>query len=314
MRTINHKLYIPPTRRDIQNRFRDIGFNQPYSYDFVKDIANAYSHVMHGNSVEQSFIESDNKYTKGVHNLLRNVDFDSLTGISPLEKAASLICMLSKIDSTGESGDPDGDSIPIFDNKSDDTISEEMEKCKEDVKGCRDVGEIAKEMYGMHVPEAAKTYKINEFKDFLNKLALLDSKSFLQTKRVSKKVFSKRMSEYSQISNLTNFSAVGMPTYKYKLATKQLNVRQRKQANKQSLFLLIDDSGSMSDHEKREMLRALLCNRLQAVYDGKAILYIGLFESRLYNKIHVIDSKDKAKEFSTWFPELNGGVRIYKEL
>jgi len=98
-----------------------------------------------------------------------------------------------------------------------------------------------------------------------------------------------------------------MPTYKYKLASKQLNVRVRKQANVQSLFLLIDDSGSMDCDDKNNMLQALLVNRLQAVADGKAVLYIATFVGDMSDKIITVDSKAKAIKYANWFPNLNGG-------
>lgn len=307
MRTQNHKLYIPPTREDVQSRFREIGFNKPYSHDLVKDIANAYSYIMQGEPVTDCFLDSDNQYTQAVHNLLENTDFNKLSGTSPLEKAASLICNLTKIAKTGRSRGGEGETLPIFDKNSSEEIQEKLDKIQEDVEAVREAGEIAAHSMDVNCVEAMNSSDLSRNRDFLENLAMLNSKKFLQASKVTKKIFNRRMSEYSQVSNLSNFSTVGMPTYKYKLATKQLNVRVRKQANVQSLFLLIDDSGSMDSHEKREMLKALLVNRLQAVHDGKAVLYIATFIGDMSNEIITIDSKAKAIKFANWFPRLSGG-------
>ena len=307
MRTQNHKLYIPPSRRDVQARFKEIGFEEPFSHDLVKDIANAYSYVMQGDPVTDCFVDSGNQYTQAVHKLLESVDFNSLTGISPLEKAASLVANLSKIDSTGVSTDGEGESLPIFDNNSSDDIQEKLEQVQEDVQSIKDAGEIAAHSMDVNCVEAMDKYNLRKNEGFLENLAMLNSKEFLQASKVTKKVSNRRMSEYSQVSNLSNFSAIGMPTYKYKLATKQLNVRVRKQANVQSLFLLIDDSGSMKSRDKNSLLKALLVNRLQAVADGKAILYIATFIGNMSKEIITIDSKEKAIQFARWFPRQSGG-------
>jgi hypothetical protein len=307
MRTRNHNLYIPPSRRDVQAKFTELGFDRAYSIDLVRDIANAYSYVMQGEPVTDSFVDSGNQYTQAVHNLLESTDFNSLSGVSPLEKAASLVYNLSKIDNTGRSRDGEGSALPIFDNNSSKEVNEKLQKIQEDVHQVKEAGEIAKHSLNVDFAEQVDKYDLRENGEFLDNLALLNSKPFLQASKITKKVLNKRMSQYSQVSNLSNFSAIGMPTYKYKLATKQLNVRVRKQANVQSLFLLIDDSGSMDSTEKTDMLRALLVNRLQAVYDGKAVLYIATFIGDMSDEVLVIDSKSKAKKYSTWFPRLSGG-------
>jgi hypothetical protein len=307
MRTKNHPLYIPPSREDVQTRFREIGFTKPYSHDLVKDIANAYSYIMQGNNVTDCFVDSGNKYTQAVHNLLENTDFSKLSGRSPLEKAASLICNLTKIRNTGRSRGGEGETLPIFEKNSSEEIQEKLEKIQEDVEAVREAGEIAAHSMGVNCVESMDRYDLKRNKGFLDNLALLNSKKFLQASKVTKKVFNRRMSEYSQVSNLSNFSSVGMPTYKYKLASKQLNVRVRKQANVQSLFLLIDDSGSMDCDDKNNMLQALLVNRLQAVADGKAVLYIATFVGDMSDKIITVDSKAKAIKYANWFPNLNGG-------
>ncbi len=306
MRTKNHKLYIPPSRQDVQSRFCEIGFTKPYSHDLVKDIANAYSYVMQGEPVANCFVDSGNKYTQAVHNLLENTDFSKLSGRSPLEKAASLICNLTKITKTGRSRGGESNTLPIFEKNSSEEIQKKLEKIQEDVEAVREAGEVATHSMDVNCVEAIDKYDLRKNEGFLENLAMLNSKEFLQASKVTKKVFNRRMSEYSQVSNLSNFSAIGMPTYKYKLATKQLNVRVRKQANVQSLFLLIDDSGSMDSSSKNSMLKALLVNRLQAVADGKAVLYIATFVGDMSEEIITIDSKEKALRYSKWFPRQCG--------
>lgn len=101
-----------------------------------------------------------------------------------------------------------------------------------------------------------------------------------------------------------------MPTFDYKFATQQLIVKRQVQGRKQTLFYIIDDSGSMAAQEKVAWVKALTINRLEAVYDGKAELMIGWFITDLdYTNIQYIRNKTEAKRFydRKFYGRFNGG-------
>jgi len=276
MRTQPHPLYIPSDRRGVQQRFKEIGFKGAFSHDLVHDIANGFSYVMQGEPVQNSFVETDEPYHQNIQNFIAGIDYSKLSGKSPLEKASAAIALLSADDedATKERGGEEGSPIPIFSNNSAKELNKKMEKMQEDVEQIREAGEAAQHYLKANKCPEVKVASLSKGDvRVLEYLAVLNSKGSIKSQKILATTKNIQMDEYGQIGRLANFSAMGMPTFNYKFATKQLIVKKNKVANKQSLFLLIDDSGSMDERKKVSWLRALLLNRLQAVIDGKAILF-----------------------------------------
>jgi len=309
MRTKSHKLYLPSSRREVQQRFKEIGFKGAFSHNLVHDIANAFSYVMQGEPVQNSFVETDEPYHQNIQNFIAGIDFNKLSGKSPLEKASAAIALLS--DGNGDVTEEDGEGtpIPIFSNNSAEKLNKKMEKRQEDVQQIREAGEAAQHfLKAGKCPESKVKSLSRKENKILEYLAVLNSKGSIKSQKILATTENIQMTEHGQISRLANFSSMGMPTFNYKFATKQLIVKKNKVANKQSLFLLIDDSGSMDESKKRRWLQALLLNRLQAVIDGKAELYITTFIGDIdeFDTIKA-STKEEALKLIDWFPELGGG-------
>lgn len=137
--------------------------------------------------------------------------------------------------------------------------------------------------------------------DFLHYLALLSKKkAFAKTEgklvRSENGPFSKytMMEHINEIGNMDLFQAA-MPDFHKKVATKELDVRSRyeKKIKSQNLIILIDDSGSMNDPEKMNMLKAALTLKIKE-HSPSNNIYIGTFETRIFGYMKI----EKGMSFS----------------
>ena len=328
-RTSSHQSYAEPTRLDIQARFDEIDFNKSFSFDLVKDIANAYSHVMAGGVASHSFesissqmgvMPTEKKealeykkqldYHKNVQEFLNTLDFNAFTGDTPLQKAASIVSALSSQDG-GEGKEGEGMALPIF-MESKESVKKKTEKLQEDVKSVVEASKDASRYIfnpEFKAPEVALASLSNSQRDILTKLAILGDRGKIKARRTSATQTIEQMSEYSQIARISNMTAMGMPTFGYKFATKQLMVRTPKQSGKQLMVLLIDDSSSMYSTQKEQWVKTLIIDRVNAVAKGETVLYIGCFERDVdLSSIIKIATKQEAIDFlkSDWFPNQDG--------
>jgi len=298
-RTKPHKSYAELDRRDIQSRFREIGFEGAYSYDLVRDIAHAYSFYERNESVSDSFLDIKSQlnsndfdsmkeyneavqYHENVQQFLSSLTYEKFTGDTPLQKAASVVAALSSQEGgSGEEGE--GAPLPIFmpnEENGDETIEEKVTKLHEDVDQVVDINESSLRFTFNpegKSPEASLSTLTKKQKGLLSKMAVLGTKGKIKAKRQSKEMKFSRMNQYSQVSRLANVSSMMMPTFKLKFMKKELTVKKPKQASKQLLVFIIDSSTSMNTREKHQWVTALLYNRLDAVAKGEAELFIGYF-------------------------------------
>jgi uncharacterized protein with von Willebrand factor type A (vWA) domain len=317
-RTSPHRSYAEPTRLDIQSRFNELGFEGAYSYDLVRDIANAYSHVQAGGMVSSSFedilsqlgqIPNDEEelqefkkqldYHKNVQSFLNTLDFNAFTGDTPLQKAASIVAALSSQEG-GEGDEGEGIPLPIF-TEGESSVKEKIEKLQEDVKRMLDANKDASRYIfnpNDKAPEVALASLGDKQRDLLAKMAILGDRGKIKARRTSATQTVEQMSEYSQIARISNMTAIGMPTFGYKFATKQLIVKNPKQSGKQLLFFLIDASGSMRDEQKQQWVKALLLNRCDAVCKNEGELYIAFYLHDVdLDKCIKLSTKTEVKEF-----------------
>jgi mannose/fructose-specific phosphotransferase system component IIA len=385
-----------PLEMDIN--FRQIGFYDDYSYDMANDIANAYSHIMNGGRASDSFLEIEGVddealYHRNVQKFIEGINFDDYTGDTPLQKASSIITMLSNVENTAceneggmmetfkskmtekekeelkkkleeaqkqleqekkeqeengdgqeDSQDGDGDSdegegdgkdgegkdpadgedsknqkegnspkgkpkpgqtgtSPEVSKTDIDYLKKLNLKLSERTKVVRKAAEVAPFIYTQHnIPEVLSAKLSYEQEKLLEKLAILESRGKIKSKKKALDLKAKQMTEYSQISRLMNVSSIMMPTFDFKFATKQLVTKQAEQASKQLLVLLIDYSGSMSEREKISWVNAIVYNRLKAVMDNKAELLIGFFvESLDMSNMFYLKNKKDAMAFGKTF-------------
>lgn len=145
--------------------------------------------------------------------------------------------------------------------------------------------------------------------DFINKLAIIESRGKLKAKKILPKEEIDLMNEYSQVSRIRNKTEMLYPTFGYKFATKNLMVKRHSFPTKQALCLLIDDSGSMSSTYKVDWVKAILWNRALEAESNNMDLYCALFEGRVY-KIQKINSLDEAKNYYRGIGFNGGGTDV----
>jgi hypothetical protein len=99
-----------------------------------------------------------------------------------------------------------------------------------------------------------------------------------------------------------------LPDFEQKLISGNLMIPKRKDKlrYKQSLFLLIDRSGSMLDVYKQGWVKALLLNRMAAVKEGTAELFIATFEGSI-DKVFKIETTEQCLDFFNRYKCENGG-------
>lgn len=285
---IPFKNYQPPTDETIGSRFADMGFKGSYVPSVVRAISNAFSHYYYGGTAYAG-VNPDATSPQQVNfiEFVKILDYYAFTGITPLEKAANVIALFAdKISNASNSTGGDGFVIPIF-------CSSKEDNCAR-VKAEMDVRTTVKDVKGQMLlaklldlnPTASPEMEVNNLSrsqvEMIEKLAILNSKGKIKARAELPKIEPQQMTEYGQATQLANLSAMAMPTYKYKLAVKDLVVNRRIQPNKQSLVMLIDVSGSMCSTRKQLWVQALLLNRLQAVVDNKAELVLVPFERKVY--------------------------------
>lgn len=304
-RTIPHRNMIKYSRTDIVDSFRSVGFKKPFSVDLARDVMNTYSHISMGEKAENAFNTPKNEYETNIQNFLSQLDFNSFSGNSPLEKAIAVIASLSDIDG-GEGDESEGEPLPIFTDS--DSTSKSISEMQEDIEAKRKAGEAAPHTFNSSGGMVELIDKLSNSQiKMLDKLSILDSNSGIKSQIVGKKREMTQMTEYSEISRMSNLSGLVMPTFNYKFATKQMIIRKDRQQQKQLLVLLIDVSGSMNRRNKKDWVRAILTNRYEAVIAGKAELYISTFlkdVSEDFIRIH--DKKSVDYAINNSFLKFNG--------
>jgi len=132
----------------------------------------------------------------------------------------------------------------------------------------------------------------------LEHISLLKSRKKIKAKDKEPEYKVEQMTRFSQLAKPQSFASLALPTFQYKAATKQLNIRKRQDKGEQHLILMLDVSGSMNYLWKIQWVEAVLRNRLQAVIEGKAKFYIVPFlRFAFVNNIIKVETKQEAQEF-----------------
>jgi uncharacterized protein YqcC (DUF446 family) len=343
-RTQSHSKYFSPSRDETRARFQELGFKLPYSYDLVVDLANAFSFVMEGenpaNSIKELSLEdlSGNykseeemnkalNYHQNVQRFVSSLNYEAFTGRTPLEKAANVIAMLSSQEggqSPDESSEGDETPLPIFmeGKVNPEQIAQKLEEEVDNIPPIDAFSESAMDKF-LNVSGATREVRranIPRHKlGLLNKIALLGDRGKIKAARTSAKANPTQMTEYAQVSRLNSLTSAGMPNFNYKLATKQLVVKNSQQSTKQMLICLVDESSSMDSIQKQEWLTALFLNRIDAVLKNKAELVIIPFGTEIYdqsqwivirNKKQGIDAIEMLKKKTNFFNYGGGSTNV----
>ncbi|MEM0354405.1 MAG: hypothetical protein QXW79_02390 [Thermoplasmata archaeon] len=289
MRTKSHPKYSPPTKEEVKAYLESIKLNMPVSVKSVVDLTNAASFYFENENVSSCFTE---KTSESVKSMLQSIDFDLYQGETPLQKAISFLRAIYNVEG-------------IITNDSNSTKEEdELTVFSKEVQRKNSIKELQEELVHLrNQPAAVKEFVTEKLyylqragipiPKFLEKLALV--KSFSKIKASATTPTPQSMQEYSQIASLYNVSNIALPNFAVKFAKKDLLVKNYEETKKQSLFFLVDDSGSMNENKKVLYVNALLCDRIQAVLENKAILYIATFESCI-DRVYAVTNSQEARE------------------
>jgi uncharacterized protein with von Willebrand factor type A (vWA) domain len=286
--------------------------------------------------------EQFSDYVDTLHQFLDSVDTSELSGGSLLQQSNDLSNLWSlhnnpdqkdnnpneggNGDGSGDFDDSPGDSQEVKDAKqfmksmdkmmkqnksmksSPASVAEKMSEKAREFSALTGIGGFYSHEFqqGNTISSMAKLTK--EQKSLIDKIGIVSKFGKLKSNKISAHFKFPKMKEYGQISQVLNPSDMLMPDFALKLVNRDLIVKEFIPEEKQILFVMIDDSGSMSQTDKMEWVKAILWDRFHAVWSGKAELYITTFiqELSIRSTIKVATREDVLK-YKNWSPKYDGG-------
>lgn len=292
-------------------------------------------------------VASAMRYHQAVCDFLQTVDLSKFPG-SPLEQAMSLLKLLAN-QQGGQPGAGDG-ALPIFSNQSPEKTAEKLNDLMDEVESLTSeeldmLDPEGKNHQAEDSEESPEGDGQRSGHQGLNKLKVaedlladgerkriilevsrtLDQLTKLKVRRQVKpqpdpwgdETRQRPMKSLDELSRIPK-SAWALrqqnPTYFwYRAATRQLSVRERvtRTEKKQAIFILIDGSGSMRG-SKHHKATGVVMNRLKAVVDGDAEVWVSVFDTKL-SAVHHAGTPEEAKTLMKEFMKGNftgGGTDI----
>ena len=271
---------------------------------------------------------------ENVCRFLRTVDFTGVPGDSPLQKAVSLLKIMSERD--GWRGGAEGDPLPIFAEGDAQDEAETLNDLLDAIESLDDLEtqlleeDDAEKGAGSGHGRMQKTVRLAQEmlsgkEIWLQVSRHLDKLARMRTaKRV--KVFPDIEGEDVRHRPIESFSemhrlpqtewALPRSLRNYRIATRAAHVRERvkREEKQQLLYMMIDCSGSMDSGQRIYKAGGVLFNRLKAVVAGDAQIFVRFFDSRLFEEHHA-DTPAAAKGLMQRFQKQNfsgGGTNIAK--
>ncbi|MDH4329993.1 MAG: hypothetical protein OEV93_00365 [Candidatus Moranbacteria bacterium] len=268
------------------------------------------------------------RYHQNVCDFLQAVELDKFPGNSPLEKAMNLLKLLSK--KNGAAGGDEGEEpLPIFtDNDQSEEIGESLNQLMDDIDS------LSSDEKQLLDPEESDSEgeskgdgddnlrKMKLAEDFLRGKEMmleisrnLDRLTRMQVRKSKKQepdpagdsVRNRPMKHLDEMHRMVKPEWALPSAYRtYRMVTKAAQVRERVTTieKKQLLYVIIDCSGSMGQGKRIFKAGGILMNRLKAVIEGEAELYVRLFDTNLKDEHHA-SSSSEAKELIRHFTEKN---------
>lgn len=272
-------------------------------------------------------LEQSLRYHQNVCDFLQTVELDKFPGQSPLEQAMNLLKLLSKKQG-GQGGGEGGEPLPIFtDNDQSEKVGndlnhlmDEIDSLSEDEKELLDPNQDAGAGKGENGDDGLQKMKLAE--DFLRGKELmlqisrnLDKLTRMQVRKSKKQepdpagdsVRNRPIAHMGEMSRLVKSEWALPSTYRnFRMVTHASFVRERVTTieKKQLLYIIIDCSGSMGSGQRIFKAGGILMNRLKAVIEGEAELYVRLFDTSLKQEYNASTSAE-AKELIRHFTEKN---------
>ena len=296
--------YKQPTVSEIDHYMKDmIEKKQSYSYDLITDIANYYSHLYFNseeqileNLVDKDLSMEDYEYYNGVQKFISNLDFTQYPGNTPLQKSTNIIKLINSQNNKKNSKEKTTDGeykIDILEKGS--NLSKIINDINQNIRNLSEIQKNALEIqYDDNNVDISKLDStIIKILELLGRLNKFDK---FKTGQYYKREYTKdgQHTEYKKIdliSDLTKISShnLVMPNFFYNLVKKNYTkpIRYDYIQEKQILFYLEDDSGSMSSKTKKAWTLAVLLNRGEAIAKHGAELIFYSYETERYNKHHL---------------------------
>lgn len=336
-RTIPHKSYRELDENLVKYRFNQLGYYGGYSMEVVKDVAHAASFYFNGFDPSDSLIDieadpfdltingvqfdtkeefdANLEYHTNVQEFIRNIDFNTYTGETPLAKSVSILYANmeeEKQKQIGEAGEGEEQKMELFDQSKE----QMLQRIKRTEKFINQVVEAATttEAHTINPDEVSPEELIKNIKpvqlEALGRARIIKSRGKLESHKQSYSFEPSLMEEYSQVTSMWSLADRMMPTFNKNLATKSLLVKLPKEEKKQTLVMLIDNSGSMNSTDKVKWVKSLLYDRIDAVKSGNGVLYIAWFvESVDLRNVFKISNREEADAFvkKQFVGNFNGG-------
>jgi len=220
-----------------------------------------------------------------------------IPGFTPLEQAIAIyLKMKTKEHQENDDSDGEGFNSTLDFNReiySDPTINEQLE-----------------------INELSKSYKMQ----IMNLISLIGDfgSQFKVEKEIEEKIVSnsdeyakKIMRDYSEFHMIDLYQKM-FPNFRSKFLTKDLtvNVPVDRKEQKQKIIIILDFSGSMSDHEKQIWVNAILIDRFRYVLKGEAEVFFSYFvhSPDQMNFQHIKNREDVVKFWETFSNDPDGGM------
>ena len=271
-------------------------------------------------------LEKALRYHQNVCDFLQTVDLGKFPGASPLEQAMNLLKLLAKKQG-GESGSGEGEPLPIFtENDNSEKVGEdlnhlmdEIDSLSEDEKELLDPNQDAGTGKGNGDDDLQKMKLAEDFlrgKELMLQISRnLDKLTRMQVRRSRKQepdpagdsVRVRPIAHMGEMHRLVKTEWALPSAYRnFRMVTHASQVRERVTTieKKQLLYIIIDCSGSMGTGQRIFKAGGILMNRLKAVIEGEAELYVRLFDTSLRQEYHA-GTPAEAKELIRHFTEKN---------
>lgn len=248
-------------------------------------------------------------YHQAISDFLETVDLSKFPGQTPLQQAMSMLKLLSKQEG-GSGGGENGETLPIFvDNDNPEATAKQLSDIMDEVDSLSQDEQELLDPDGKWQKggengndESLDRLKVAEDlmagkQEILDISRHLDSLSKMQVHRQRKTTPDpdgaeiqsrplKGLSELARVNKTAWATRQQNSTYfLYQAISGQLRVRERvtRQDRKQVIFILVDGSGSMRSGHRHYKASGVVMNRIKAVIDGDAEVYLAVFDDRMYD-------------------------------
>lgn len=235
------------------------------------------------------------KYHSNINSFTRNLNFDGIPGISPLEKSLGLVKLLSSQNGGESSDDPQySNNLPIF-NQSQQDLAKKINETFETIsnldqheKQLLDFTNPSGEKGALAMAEDMLSGKevMLKIKRTLDKLVKLRTGKQVKLTPDSNgvEVRYRPIKDFSEIDRLNSEEFIyGKKYLYYRVISGTSTIRERcsRQEKKMLLYILVDCSGSMKSENAFLKAGGVLMNRLKAVLLGEAEVSFSFFEQEL---------------------------------